>query len=34
MSSARAHNVHGSDGLFAWCIDQLRRRDVTGLLGV
>lgn len=33
-ATSNAFTSDGTDGHFAWCIDQLRRRDVTRLLGV
>src|SRR5215472_2573355 len=34
VATANAFTSDGSDGHFAWCIDQLRRSDVAGALGM
>jgi aminoglycoside phosphotransferase (APT) family kinase protein len=33
VATSNAFTADGSDGHFAWCLDQLRRPDVTDLLG-
>lgn len=33
VATSNAFTSDGSDGHFAWCISQLRRPDITGLLG-
>jgi Phosphotransferase enzyme family len=34
VATSNAFTPDGSDGHFAWCIDQLRRRDITDALSV
>ena len=34
VATTNAFTSDGSDGHFAWCIDQLRRPDITDLLGL
>jgi hypothetical protein len=34
VATSNAFTSDGSDGHFAWCIDQLRRPDITDLLGL
>jgi len=34
LATSNAFTSDGSDGHFAWCIDQLRRSDITEVLGI
>lgn len=34
VATANAFTSDGSDGHFAWCIDQLRRSDIAEALGM